>query len=141
MNQNNNSTIAMAVADLSELSGRAAFMALAKANESTQVAVLVQMREMMQLAKVKGSTIRLQIAKAASDRKFLRWTIQYKYVSWDVVQTLLDDLPMDVQKHYKSINRRIVELNAVNAICAGARADIRRLMYANGWAKPIKPII
>jgi hypothetical protein len=133
--------LGLAQTDIGELSGRAAWVALAKANEAATAAALLEMREAVMLSKVDNSPVRLHISKAANERRFLRWTIKNIGCTWEVAESALVSMSVDVQRHYKSLNRRALELNAVTSICSGARTDIRRLMYANGWAKPPKTTI
>lgn len=130
----------MATAELSEISGRSAFIALAKANEHATQQILIEMKEMARLAKVDGTSIKLMMSKNG-ERRFLRWNLRHRNASWELVLESLNDLPVSVQKHYLSINRRVQELNTLASICNNTRTDLRRLMLANGWIKPVKEII
>ena len=132
-------TFGLTIADISEISGRSAFMALAKANEQATQQILIEMKELARVSKVDGSSISLTMSKNGQ-RRYLRWNLRHRNSSWELVRESLKDLPAAVQKHYIAINRRVQELNALASVCNNTRGDLHRLMLANDWIKPVKTI-
>lgn len=117
---------------IDELRGRAAFMALSKANDKSAAQASIEMRELAKQSQVKGSQVRLHVYRS-QDRHFLRWKHRNNPITWDALQPVLADLPAPVRKHYQLLHRRVLELNAISSMFQGVRTEIQKLMKQAGW--------
>lgn len=126
--------IGMTTLDLNDLTGRAAYVSLAKANEASDKAVRIAMREIYQQAKVDGVPVKLHLTNAGN-RYFLRWLLNHKAAKWEAVAEHLVDYPAPVRKHYELLQRRVLELNVLTSICQEIRGNLQRAMRQAGWIK------
>jgi hypothetical protein len=120
---------------IDELRGRAAFMALNKANDKSAVEASMEMRVLSKQSLVKGSPVKLQVYRSG-DRHFLRWKHRKDPITWEALQPVLADMPAPVRKHYVLLHRRVLELNAISSMFQGVRTEIQKLMKQAGWNGP-----
>jgi len=120
------------VVAIDELRGRAAFMALNKANDKSAAEANIEMSALVQQSLVKGSQIKLHVCRS-KDRHFLRWKYGKDPITWEALQPALGNLPAPFRKHYMLLHRRVLELNAISSMFQGVRTEIQKLMKQAGW--------
>ena len=103
---------------LSEFTGKSSFVTMAKAYKLRQQEVHLEMSSLVQVSKVQGSPLTIQIHKNPSGAWRLRWRlrrgVRYSHVLWQDITVDLNCLPVAIRRHYERLNRRSEELNHID---------------------------
>ena len=105
-------------ADLAAFTGRSSFVAMAKAYKLRQQEVHLEMSNLVQMSKVQGSPLNLQVHKNPSGARRLRWRlrrgVRFSHVLWQDITVDLHCLPVAIRRHYERLDRRAEELNHID---------------------------
>lgn len=139
---------------ISQLSGASQFRQFRAMCMEERKALHLLMVEAVRAAKIAGCPLYLQkhgtaagIDGAIRDSGMgqpwrLRWRMavqgNFKHITWDEAQPVLKDLPVAVVRHLRQINRRVDELNLVDALLQVSIVRIEKFLGIRGPGGEVK---
>ena len=98
--------------------GRGAFSQTLKEARARQSEARAEMVTLVERSKVAGCPLYLQVHVRPNATRELRWRYRNgQHVLWEAAQGQLATLPLAIQKHCESLNKRSRELFAMDAMC------------------------